>query len=40
MEVNVVNDLVSNASVVLQDVVILSAAGLGDPLRHGLDELC
>lgn len=36
VEVNVVNDLVGNASIVLQDVVVLGTAGLGDPLRHGL----
>lgn len=39
MEVDVVNDLVSNATVVLQDVEVLDAAGLGDLLCHRLHEL-
>jgi hypothetical protein len=36
LETHVVNDLVRNASIVLQDIEILGAGGLGDLLRDGL----
>lgn len=36
VEVNMVNDLVRNASIVLQDVEVPGTAGFGDLLRNGL----
>jgi hypothetical protein len=38
VEVDVVNDLVGNSTVVLQDVEVLGAASLGDLLCHRLHE--